>query len=81
MATVGSSATSLRARSHGHGLVFAQPEGHPWRPDRISRQFKRLMTASGAAAGFTELPSLKVMRSTMVTNLHGGTCRLRPSRR
>lgn len=54
-----------------HRLVFAKPDGNPWRPDWISREFKRLMTASGAAVGLDKMPSLKVMRSTMVTNLHG----------
>jgi len=53
-----------------HRLVFAQADGNPWRPDRISHEFKRLMTASGADAGLARVPSMKAMRSTMVTRLH-----------
>jgi integrase len=53
-----------------HGLVFCQPEGNPWRPDWISREFRRLMKASGAAEGLPRIPPLKTLRSTMVTNLH-----------
>ncbi len=53
-----------------HGLVFAQPDGTPWRPDWISSEFRRVMVASGAATGLTRVPSLKALRSTMVTNLH-----------
>lgn len=53
-----------------HGLVFAQPDGNPWRPSWISDEFRRLMLASGAAEGLAKVPSLKALRSTMVTNLH-----------
>ena len=53
-----------------HGLVFAQPDGNPWRPDWISKQFHQLMKTSGAAEGLEQIPSLKALRSTMVTNLH-----------
>jgi hypothetical protein len=53
-----------------HGLVFQQPDGSPWRPDSISREFKRLMRQSGAAGGLEKVPSLKSHRSTAVTELH-----------
>ena len=53
-----------------HGLVFAQPDGDPWRPEWISNQFHQVMKASGAADGLESIPSLKALRSTMVTNLH-----------
>jgi hypothetical protein len=53
-----------------HGLVFQQPDGTPWRPDWISRQFEGLMRISGAAVVLPAMPSLKSMRSTAVTNLH-----------
>jgi integrase len=53
-----------------HGLVFARPDGNPWRPDWISREFRRLMRTSGAAKGLDQVPPLKSLRSTMVTNLH-----------
>lgn len=53
-----------------HGLVFARPDGNPWRPDWISREFRRLMRESGAAKGLDKVPSVKALRSTMVTNLH-----------
>ena len=42
----------------------------PPRPDWVSRQFRRLMRESGAGEGFDSMPSLKALRSTMVTNLH-----------
>jgi len=53
-----------------HGLAFARPDGNPWRPDWISQEFRRLMHESGAGEGFERTPSLKALRSTMVTNLH-----------
>lgn len=53
-----------------HGLVFARPDGNPWRPDWISREFKRTFKASGAAEGMPKVPSLKALRSTSVTALH-----------
>lgn len=53
-----------------HGLVFARPDGNPWRPSWVSREFKRLLEESGAAAGLERVPSLKVLRSSMVTALH-----------
>ena len=53
-----------------HDLVFAQPDGNPWRPSWVSAEFRRLIVASGAAAGLDKVPSLKALRSTMVTNLH-----------
>lgn len=53
-----------------HGLVFAQPDGNPWRPEWIGKEFRRLMRVSGAAQGLDKVPSIKVLRSTMVTNLH-----------
>jgi integrase len=53
-----------------HGLVFARPDGTPWRPDWISREFKRLFKASGAAQGLTRVPPIKALRSTSVTALH-----------
>jgi integrase len=53
-----------------HGLVSARPDGLPWRPDWISSEFKRLMLASGAVAPGGKMPSLKALRSTMVTGLH-----------
>lgn len=52
-----------------HGLVFAQPDGMPWRPDWVSREFKRLFVASGSAAGLDKVPSLKALRSTSVSAL------------
>lgn len=53
-----------------HGLVFAQPDGTPWRPDWISREFKRTFVESGAGGGMAKVPSLKALRSTSVTALH-----------
>ena len=53
-----------------HGLVFARPDGNPWRPGWISDEFTKLMVASGAAEGLERVPSLKALRSTMVTALH-----------
>jgi integrase len=52
-----------------HGLVFAQPDGTPWRPEWVSREFKRLFVASGASAGMGKVPSLKALRSTSVSAL------------
>jgi integrase len=53
-----------------HGLVFARPDGSPWRPGWISDEFTKLMGASGAAEGLERVPPLKALRSTMVTALH-----------
>jgi integrase len=53
-----------------HGLVFARPDGNPWKPSWISGQFKRHMVNSGASKGMERVPSLKALRSTMVTALH-----------
>lgn len=53
-----------------HGLVFAEPDGNPMRPSRVSAEFKRIMVESGAAAGLDRVPSLKALRSSMVTALH-----------
>jgi site-specific recombinase XerD len=36
----------------------------------VSREFKRLLEESGAADGLERVPSLKVLRSSMVTALH-----------
>lgn len=33
-----------------HGLVFTMPDGSPWRPDHVSRQFGRLVNQTGLAA-------------------------------
>jgi integrase len=53
-----------------HGLVFAEADGNPMRPSRVSDAFKRIMRASGAADGLDRVPSLKALRSSMVTALH-----------
>ena len=53
-----------------HGLVFARPDGNPWRPEAISQAFRRLFVASGAAEGMPKVPSLKTLRSTSITALH-----------
>jgi integrase len=53
-----------------HQLVFTQPLGDPWRPGWISSRFKQLMKDSGAAEGMARTPSIKALRSTMVTGLH-----------
>jgi integrase len=53
-----------------HGLVFAQPDGNPLRPDWIGRRCKQLMKATGGTKAEVRVPSLKALRSTMVTNLH-----------
>jgi hypothetical protein len=50
-----------------HDLVFARPDGTPWSPDWISKQFK---ATSGAAAGMDRVPPIKALRSTSVTALH-----------
>lgn len=53
-----------------HDLVFARPDGTPWSPDWISKQFKASFSASGAAAGLDRVPPIKALRSTSVTALH-----------
>ncbi len=41
-----------------HWLVFARPDGQPWRPSWVSREFKRLLEESGDADGLERVPSL-----------------------
>jgi len=53
-----------------HGLVFAQPDGNPWRPGRISDQFKRHLKAAGVIADGERVPPMKTLRSTAFTALH-----------
>ncbi len=52
-----------------HGLVFARPDGNPWRPAWVSARFKKLVEASGAADGLKAVPSVKALRSTATSNL------------
>jgi integrase len=33
-----------------HGLVFCQPDGRPWKPDYVSKRFKRLAKEAGVPA-------------------------------
>jgi site-specific recombinase XerD len=53
-----------------HGLVFAQPDGNPLRPDWISAAFKRHLVAAGVIAEGEPVSPMKALRSSMVAALH-----------
>jgi integrase len=53
-----------------HDLVFARPDGQPWRPSWISSEFKRHMVGAGIVAEGEKVPPMKTLRSTAVTALH-----------
>ena len=53
-----------------HQLVFAQPDGNPWRPGRISTDFKRHLKAAGVIKEGERVPPMKTLRSTAFTALH-----------
>lgn len=53
-----------------HGLLFPRPDGNPLTPSWVSAEFRRLMKSSGAGVGLEKAPTIKALRSSMVTALH-----------
>lgn len=53
-----------------HDLVFAKPDGNPWRPGWISSEFKRHLLAAGVITAGERVPPIKALRSSAVTALH-----------